>query len=333
MLARAQEEIPRGEGWLYEPKWDGFRAIVFRDGDDIDIVSRNGQPLKRYFPEVVEPITTGLPERCVVDGEIVLPSPSGLDFDMLGQRIHPAASRIALLSASHPTTLVLFDLLATGDRDLRDERFDHRRALLRESLSDAARIALTPQTGDPDIAATWFTRFEGAGLDGVVAKRADQPYRPGERAMIKVKHLRTADCVAGGYRAASADGLPGSLLLGLYDDDSVLHHVGNTTNFSARERREMQAKLAPYEGGTSFGSGRTPGGPSRWTRGRDVVTWVPLRPELVCEVTFDHMQGDRFRHHARFQRWRPDRDPQSCTYDQLALAEPFDLDEVLAARS
>jgi ATP-dependent DNA ligase len=330
MLARPADDIPRGEGWLYEPKWDGFRAITFVDGEDIRIASRTGQPLERYFSELIPRIRVALPQRCVVDGEIVLPSPTGLDFDMLGQRVHPAASRVAQLARSHPTTLVIFDLLAVDDRDLREERLDARRRSLVDALRPDPQLALTPQTDDADLAATWFTRFEGAGLDGVVAKRADQRYRSGERVMVKVKHQRTADCVVGGYRVASADGLPGSLLLGLYDSDGILHHVGNTTQFSAADRRRIRDLLAPYEGGESFGHGRTPGGPSRWTRGRDVANWKPLRPELVCEVAFDHMQRDRFRHHARLLRWRPDRDPRSCTYDQLVPAEPFDLGEVLS---
>jgi ATP-dependent DNA ligase len=330
MLAKAQTAIPHGDGWLYEPKWDGFRAIVFVDTDNIHIGSRNGQALERYFPELLPHIRAALPDRCVVDGEIIIPTPRGLDFDALQQRIHPAASRVAMLADKTPADLVLFDLLALGDADLRQSRFDERRALLTANVRPDPSVVLTPQTDDPATAEAWFTRFEGAGLDGVVAKRADQRYVSDQRVMVKVKHQRTADCVVGGYRVASADGLPGSLLLGLYGDDGTLHHVGNTTNFSAAGRRELSERLAPFAGGESFGFGHTLGGPSRWNRGRDTVTWTPVHPELVCEVTFDHMQGERFRHHARFLRWRADRDPRSCTFDQLVPPAPFELTEVLA---
>ena len=331
MLARSQPEIPRGEGWLYEPKWDGFRAIVFLDAGSVHIGSRNGQPLQRYFPELLDPIRAALPDPCVVDGEIVIPTAAGLDFDALQLRIHPAASRVAMLAQAQPAQLILFDLLADGDRDLREDRFDARRAALAGALRTGSGVALTPQTVDPGVAQTWFTRFEGAGLDGVVAKRADQPYRADQRVMVKVKHERTADCVVGAYRVASADGLPGALLLGLYDADGVLHYVGNTHAFSAAGRRELRDLLGPHEGGTSFGQGRSPGGPSRWNRGRDSRQTVSLHPALVCEVAYDHMQGERFRHPASFRRWRPDRAPGSCRFDQLEPPAPFDLAEVLRA--
>ena len=332
MLAKAQPQIPGGDGWLYEPKWDGFRAIVFIENGEVHIGSRNTQPLQRYFPELLDPLRAALPDPGVVDGEIIIPTAAGLDFDALQLRIHPAASRVAMLAREQPAQVVLFDMLAGGNRDLREERFDVRRALLAESLAAVDGVALTPQTDDADVAKTWFTRYEGAGLDGIVAKRADQPYRPDQRVMVKVKHERTADCVVGGYRVASADGLPGALLLGVYDDSGALHYIGNTHNFSAAGRRELRDILAPYEGGSAFGHGRAPGGLSRWNRGRDSKLTVGLAPGLVCEVAYDHMQGPRFRHPASFRRWRPDRDPASCTFAQLEPPAPFDLGEVLAGR-
>jgi ATP-dependent DNA ligase len=330
MLAKAQPEIPRGEGWLYEPKWDGFRAIIFIESGEVHIGSRNTQPLQRYFPELLDPLRAALPDPCVVDGEIVIATPDGLDFDALQLRIHPAASRVAMLAQQQPAQVILFDLLAVGDRDLREERFDTRRRLLVERLRPGEGIALTPQTDDAEVAAGWFTRYEGAGLDGVVAKRADQAYRADQRVMVKVKHERTADCVVGAYRVASADGLPGALLLGLYSDEGVLHYVGNTHTFSAAGRRELRDVLAPHEGGSAFGHGRAPGGLSRWNRGKQGKQTVDLAPALVCEVAYDHMQGPRFRHPASFRRWRPDRDPASCTFAQLEPPVPFDLREVLA---
>ena len=328
MLARLEDAIPEGPGWLYEPKWDGFRAIVFRDGSRIHIGSRRRQPLERYFPELVRAIDDELPQRCVVDGEIVIAGPSGLDFEALLLRIHPAASRINALAREAPSRFVAFDVLALEDDDLRAERFVVRRAALERMLEGATQAFVTPQTADPEEAARWFDRFEGAGLDGVVAKREDVPYLPGERVMVKVKHERTADCVVGGYRLSkSGDGV-GSLLLGLYDRAGILHNVGATSAFSAGERRELLTLLRPLEGGTSFVGGRSPGGPSRWRQGVDTA-WVSLEPELVCEVAFDHLQGDRFRHLTRFLRWRPDKDPRECTYDQLAPPRPFSLDEVV----
>lgn len=327
MLARAVQEIPEGEGILYEPKWDGFRTLVLRDGDRIHLQSRNGQPLERYFPELQAPLAAALPDRSVVDGELVVAGRQALDFDALLLRIHPAASRIEKLSRETPASYVAFDLLAAEGRDLRRRPFRERRRLLERSLHTGPRVLLTPQTGDPALAARWFERFEGAGLDGVIAKRADLPYVPGERVMWKIKHERTAECVVGGYRrAARGDGV-GSLLLGLYDDEGVLHYVGHTSSFGAKERRELLHELEPLRGGPSFGEGRTPGGPSRWSRGRS-LDWIPVRPERVCEVRFDHLQGDRFRHAARFLRWRPDRDPASCTFDQLAPPRPFRLAEL-----
>lgn len=337
MLAKLQEEMPRGDGWLYEPKWDGFRAIVFRDGDEVTIISRDGKTLERYFPELVRAVKEYLPRRAVVDGEVVISDRRGLDFEALLLRIHPAASRVKLLSESTPASFVAFDLLAHGDKDLRDTPLVKRRTLLERALKkttpipdkatkkDAVaalypgpRVALTPHTDDVDEATRWFDVFEEIGLDGVIAKRNDLLYVPGERVMVKIKHHRTADCVVGGYRLSKAGDGVGSLLLGLYDDAGVLHYVGHTSSFKANERRELLARLRKLEGGASFGGGRSPGGPSRWTGDRD-VSWVPLEPSIVCEVRFDHMQGDRFRHASRFVRWRTDKEPRECGFDQLPL--------------
>lgn len=326
MLARLEDEIPAGEGWRYEPKWDGFRAIVFRDGDQIEIASRNGQPLARYFPELLEAFARDLPERCVVDGEIVVAGKKGLDFDALLQRVHPAESRIRKLAQETPASFVAFDLLALGGEDLRPLPFAKRRATLARAVRVSDEVHLTPQSEDPKVARRWFMRFEGAGLDGVVAKRAELPYVEAERVMVKVKHRRTAECVVGGYRHAKQGGI-GSLLLGLYDEDGTLHYVGHTSAFSAKERKALVGFLAPFEGGRSFGAGRAPGGPSRWTRGES-TEWVPLAPKLVCEVAFDHLQGERFRHATQFLRWRPDKKPTECTFSQLAPTRPFSLSAV-----
>ncbi len=327
MLARAEDEIPAGAGLVYEPKWDGFRTLVYRDGDRLHLQSRKGQPLERYFPEMLAPLLASLPDGAVVDGELVVAGPRALDFDALLQRIHPAASRIARLAQETPASFVVFDLLAEGGSDLRALPFGERRRRLERALVPSARVLLTPQTDDPDLAARWFTQFEGAGLDGVIAKHTTLPYASGERVMAKIKHERTADCVVGGYRVASKGEGVGSLLLGLYDDAGVLHFVGHTSSFPAKERKALRERLKPLEGGPSFGAGRTPGGPSRWSLGRDLA-WTSLRPELVCEVRFDQLQGDRFRHATRFLRWRPDRDPRSCTYGQLEPPRPFRLREL-----
>jgi ATP-dependent DNA ligase len=330
MLAKLQTDIPRGEGWLYEPKWDGFRAIVFRDGDAVRIDSRNGQTLDRYFPEVVEQLRAALPERCVVDGEIVIAGERGLDFGRLQQRIHPAASRITRLSVETPASFIAFDLLAIGDEDLRGGPGAERRARLIAELRATPSVAITPQTVDADEAAEWFTRYEGAGLDGVIAKQAAQPYVEGERLWVKVKHRRTVDCVVGGYRLAIAAGAGvASLLLGLYDGEGRLHLVGHTSSFKADERRALLEKLRPLEGGESFGGGRTPGGPSRWTQGKRDESWTAVSPVLVCEVSFDYMQGERFRHAARFHHWRTDKDPRDCTFDQLVPPVRIDLSDVV----
>jgi ATP-dependent DNA ligase len=348
MLAKLARELPASGGklgdLLYEPKWDGFRAIVFRDGDDLEIGSRNEKPLTRYFPDLVEPLRANLPDRCVVDGEVVIATEHGLDFDRLSLRIHPAESRVAMLAEETPAAFVAFDLLAEGDTDLREQPFRERRARLVAALQGAhAPVFLTPATTDRDTAAQWFDRFEGAGLDGVVAKPLDGAYEEGKRTMQKVKHLRTADCVVGGFRYHK-DGVGiGSLLLGLYDDAGVLHHVGVASSFSTSARAELLADLEPFRDGAlddhpwrtwaeadaeAAASGqRRPGAQSRWNAGKD-LSWEPLRLELVAEVAYEHLQGDRFRHTARFQRWRPDRTPDSCTYEQLEVPVPMELQEI-----
>jgi ATP-dependent DNA ligase len=336
MLAKLAREMPVADALFYEPKWDGFRCIVFRDGDEIELGSRNEKPLTRYFPELLEPMRTQLPDRCVLDGEIVIAGPGGLDFDALLQRIHPAASRVRMLSESTPASFVAFDLLGIGDRDMRGEAFASRRTLLEESMSAVEPpIFLTPCTRSTEVAMDWFSRFEGAGLDGVVAKRDNDLYKEGERVMVKVKHDRTADCVVGGFRRHKQDGHVGSLLLGLYDESETLHHVGVCSAFTAKRRLELVDELEPYRAtdlsshpwaGWVEGSqgSRMPGGQSRWTGGRD-LSWEVLRPELVCEVAYDHLQGNRFRHATNFRRWRPDRDPESCTYAQLDAVAPAEL--------
>ena len=345
MLAKLARELPRPGNLLYEPKWDGFRCIVFRDGDEIELGSRNERPLTRYFPELLDPLRAQLPERCVVDGEVVIATSHGLDFEALLQRIHPAASRIRLLAQETPSSFVAFDLLALGDEDLRERPFAERRAALEAALAGVQPpVHLTPATRDRDVAGEWFDRFEGAGLDGVVAKPLDLPYRENERAMLKVKHARTADCVVGGFRWHKDGGTVGSLLLGLHDDAGTLHHVGVASAFSVARRKELVEELAPYRENALEGhpwaawasapeglGGRMPGGPSRWNAGRD-LSWEPLRPERVVEVAYDHLQGDRFRHATQFVRWRPDRDPRSCTYSQLETAVPEELSAVFGAR-
>ncbi len=331
MLARAAPDIPREGSWLYEPKWDGFRAIVFRDGANVHIASRNALALERYFPELIEPLKAALPEHSIVDGEVVIATDHGLDFDALQQRIHPAASRVRMLAEKTPASVVLFDLLGLDDDDLRERPLTERRGGLTRAVASSPTVGVTPQTTDPDEAATWFTRYEGAGLDGVVAKEPSGTYRPGERRWVKVKHLRTVDCVIGGYRLAKDGKGIGSLLLGLYDADGALHHVGHTSSFDAAERRAILASLQPLVGGDSFGHGRTPGGPSRWQRSAD-NGYTAVSPELVCEVSFDHLQSGRFRHASRFLRWRPDKDPRSCDFDQLSPPEAFSLDDILVTR-
>ncbi len=331
MLARAAPEIPHDGSWLYEPKWDGFRAIVFRDGENVHVASRNALALERYFPELLDPLRDALPDRCIVDGEVVIATDHGLNFDALQLRIHPAASRVKMLSEQTPASVVLFDLLALGEDDLRERPLEERRRGLMDAIASSPSVGVTPQTVDADEAAQWFMRYEGAGLDGVVAKDPAGTYRPGERRWIKVKHLRTVDCVVGGFRVAkTGDGI-GSLLLGLYDADGALHHVGHTSSFDAAERRAILEQLRPLVGGESFGQGRTPGGPSRWSRSADSA-WTSVSPDIVCEVSFDHLQGGRFRHASRFLRWRPDKAPRSCDFEQVSPPEEFSLEDILVTR-
>jgi ATP-dependent DNA ligase len=337
MLAKPQPAIPTGDGWRYEPKWDGFRALVFRDGPDLYIQSRDLKPLNRYFPELEAPLLAlgGPDARFVLDGETVIATDDGLQFEALLLRIHPAASRVAMLAEQSPASFVAFDCLAEGDRDLRSAPFSERReALERVVAGPPASVLLTPATEDANLAERWFTEFEGAGLDGVIAKRADGPYLPNKREMAKIKHARTADCAVAGFRWHNygPGTLVGSLLLGLYNDAGQLQHVGVTSSFSAARRAELVDELAPYRENAMEGhpwrgwaewqesegadGRRLPGATSRWNRGKD-LSWVPLRVELVCEVAYDHLQGDRFRHGTTFVRWRPDRQPSDCRYDQL----------------
>ncbi|HEY1828348.1 MAG TPA: ATP-dependent DNA ligase [Acidimicrobiales bacterium] len=340
MLAKLSRDLPRAEGMYYEPKWDGFRCIVFRDGDEVVLGSRNEKPLTRYFPELIAPLQSQLPDQCVLDGEIVLVGPDGLDFDALSNRIHPAASRVNMLAETTPASFVAFDLLALGERDLCATPYRERRRELEKVLKKAkAPLHLTPATTDPDVAHQWFMNFEGAGLDGVVAKDGELHYLPNKRSMIKVKHQRTADCVVAGFRWHKDGGIVGSLLLGLYDGDGALHHVGVTSSFTAARRQELVAELEPYRAGAEeahpwaeWGKAETrrPGGVSRWSTGKD-MTWEPLRIELVCEVAYDHLQENRFRHATTFQRWRPDRAPASCTYSQLDTPVPAELTQVFGA--
>ncbi len=334
MLAKLVTELPRAEGLRYEPKWDGFRSIVFRSGNEVVLSSRNARPLTRYFPELVASLHEALPERCVVDGEIVIAGPDGLDFEALLQRIHPAESRVRRLAAETPASFVAFDLLAEGTSDLCAAPFSARRERLEALLGGASgAVRVTPQTTDPALAADWLARFEGAGLDGVVAKSPDLPYRPGERVMWKIKHGRTAECVVAGYRDHKAGGV-GSLVLGLYDG-TTLRHVGVCSGFSVKRRKELLDELAPvalerpedHPWHAARSAGPTP---SRWKSDAELALH-PLRPELVVEVAYDHRQGDRFRHATAFVRWRPDRDPSSCTLDQLEVVAPVELAEVFGS--
>ena len=346
MLAKLADELPAAGDFLYEPKWDGFRAIVFRGEESVFIQSRDLRPLDRYFPELHAALLANLPAGLVVDGEIVIATPHGLDFDALQLRLHPAASRVAKLAAETPASLVAFDVLAAEGRDLRGAPQSERRALLERVLVDIKRpIHLTPMTRDAAVALDWLSRFEGAGLDGVIVKPAHSVYEPGKRAMIKVKHARTADCVVAGFRwhKAGRNELIGSLLLGLYDDRGRLHHVGVTSSFTMTTRKALSEELAPlreraldehpwreWAGTEGDEMTRMPGGQSRWSAGKD-LSWEPLRIERVCEVKYDHMQGRRFRHAATFQRWRPDKDPRACDYDQLEVTTPYELEKVFGA--
>jgi ATP-dependent DNA ligase len=344
MLAKLSRELPVGDQYVYEPKWDGFRCIVFRDGDDIELGSRNEKPLTRYFPELPPALRANLPERCVIDGEIVIPGAEGLDFDALLQRIHPAASRVNMLAKETPASFVAFDLLALDDDDLMERPFAERRQLLEKALKKAkAPVHLTPATNDPERARDWFERFEGAGLDGVVAKAVDLAYVPDKRLMLKVKHERTADCAVAGFRWHKDGEGVGSLLLGLYDDAGTLHHVGVATSFSAAVRKQLVDELEPLRANAVDGhpwqswaeaqmdqAQRLPGAGNRWNAGKD-MSWEPLRVERVAEVGYDNLQGDRFRHATKLVRWRPDREPASCTYAQLERPVPEVLAEVFGA--
>ena len=340
MLAQLTTELPPGDGWLFEPKWDGFRAIVFRSGERLYIQSRDLKPLGRYFPELEALLRKRLPERSVVDGEIVIVGERGLDFDALQMRLQPAESRVRKLAAEIPASFVAFDLLAEGEFDLRSLPQSERRSRLEAALAgEAEGVHLTPCSRDRALAGEWFHRFEGAGLDGVVAKHQDTPYLPGKRVMVKVKHARTADCVVAGFRwhKQGPGTHAGSLLLGLFDDKGALHHVGVTSSFTMAARRKLAEELEPlrkdalaehpwrhWAEGIGDGSQRMPGGQSRWSAGKD-LSWEPLRVERVCEVKYDHLQGDRFRHAAVFLRWRPDKQPADCRYDQLEITPPAEL--------
>lgn len=345
MLAKLADELPAGD-YLYEPKWDGFRAIAFRGDDDVYIQSRDLRPLDRYFPELHEALLARLPQSSVVDGEIVIATAHGLDFDRLQLRLHPAASRVEKLAKETPSSFIAFDLLSLGERNLMNEPQAARRAALEKLLTNVERpIHLTPMTRDRATALDWLTRFEGAGLDGVIAKPVSETYQPGKRAMIKVKHARTAECVVAGFRwHKSGKDAIGSLLLGLYDDNGRLQHVGVTSSFTMAMRRQLVKELEPLRkeamrdhpwrewASAMAESGRMPGAQSRWSAGKD-LSWEPLRIERVCEVKYDHMQGDRFRHAAQFLRWRPDKPPKDCRYDQLEVTKPYELERIFSSGS
>jgi ATP-dependent DNA ligase len=337
MLAKRVDEIPTGEYWLFEPKWDGFRALIFREAEEILVQSRDGKSLNRYFPELIESLRRQLPDRCVLDGEIVIASARGLDFDALQLRIHPAASRVNLLSKQIPASIVFFDLLCEDNRNLMNEPFQFRRKILEKLLSSAeAPLHLTPASTERAVALDWFRRFEGAGLDGVMAKQTSGVYEPDKRVMLKVKHERDCDCVVAGFRwhKNGEDTAVGSLLLGLYNGSGSLQHVGVCASFTQAKRRELVEYLEPYRKDAMVdhpwkrevadGNRRMPGGQSRWSQGKD-LSWEPLRPELVVEVAYEHMQGDRFRHMAQFRRWRLDKRPRDCTYAQLEVVPPQEL--------
>lgn len=344
MLAKAVREVPQAPGMHYEPKWDGFRCVGFRDGAEVELGSRNDRPLTRYFPELLGVLREALPPRCVVDAEIVVVTDAGLDFDTLQNRLHPAESRVRKLAQQTPASFVVFDLLALDDRDLTGEPFRERRRILEGMLdSTLAQVVLTPVTRDVEVAHDWFTRFEGAGFDGVMAKPGDLPYQQGKRAMWKVKHERTADCVVAGFRWHTDGEGVGSLLLGLFDDHGTLHHVGVASSFTAARRKELVTELAPlrdhaldghpwrdWADAQAHGSGRMPGGVSRWTGQKD-LSWEPLRVELVAEVRYEHVLSGRFRHGGRLVRFRPDRQPESCTYGQLEEVAPAELAAVFGA--
>ena len=345
MLAKRVSELPTSGTWIFEPKWDGFRALVFRDADEIFIQSRDEKPLNRYFPELLEPLKSQLPQRCVLDGEIVLSRDGALEFELLQLRLHPAASRVKLLSEETPASIVFFDLLSESDRDLRSMPFEERRREMESILSAAEPpIHLTPATSDLSVAADWFRRFEGAGLDGVVAKPASGTYESNKRVMLKVKHERDCDCVVAGFRwhKKGERSAVGSLLLGLFDDAGELHHVGVCASFTDKKRQELVEYLAQYRESALVehpwrkwatqefeNARRIPGAQSRWSQGKD-LSWEPIRPELVVEVAYDHMQGSRFRHTAQFRRWRTDKKPSDCTYAQLEVVPAQELAVIFA---
>jgi len=344
MLAKLADTLPTGESFLFEPKWDGFRAIVFRGTSDVFIQSRDLRPFDRYFPELHDLLLDKLPSGCVIDGEIVIATPTGLDFDALQMRLHPAASRVAKLAKETPASFVAFDMLAVDGRSVMSATQSERRALLEKTLSNVEPpVHVTPMTLDHGVAAQWLEHFEGAGLDGVIAKPAEIPYQPGKRVLLKVKHARTADCVVAGFRwHKSGKDVVGSLLLGLYDDRGVLQHVGVTSAFTMAIRRHLALDLAPLRkdamkdhpwrewASIDDAATRMPGAQSRWSAGKD-LSWEPLRIERVCEVKYDHLQGDRFRHAAIFIRWRPDKSPRDCRYDQLEVTTPYELEKVFGA--
>lgn len=346
MLAKRVSTIPEGDEWIFEPKWDGFRVLVFKDGEEILLQSRDEKPLGRYFPELLPPLAAQLPERCVLDGEIVIANERGLDFEALQNRLHPAAKRVNMLAKETPAAVVFWDLLCLGDRDLRNEPFHARRAELMSMLEKAVPpIHVTPATTDRRVAEDWFSRFEGAGFDGVMAKQRASVYEANKRTMLKVKHERECDCVVAGFRwHKGGEGTAlGSLVLGLFGNDGTLHHVGVAASFTAEKRKELVKFLEPYRenalenhpwkewaGGEEQHDGaRKPGAKSRWSQGKD-LSWVPLRIELTVQVAYDHMQGTRFRHTAQFRRWRPDKAPKDCTFDQLEVVPPQELAAIFA---
>jgi ATP-dependent DNA ligase len=348
MLAKLRSDVPEGDGWVYEPKWDGFRAIVFRDRDEVRVQSRDEKPLERYFPELLDPLREQLPERCVLDGEIVIAREGALDFEALQMRLHPAASRVKKLAAELPSSIVFWDVLCAGDESLLGAPFRARRTRLEAILANARPpIFLTPATTDRAVALDWFRRFEGAGFDGVMAKPADGVYEPNKRVMFKVKHERDCDCVVAGFRwhKGSEGTAVGSLLLGLFDEGGDLQHVGVCASFTTAKRRELVSFLGPYRENaiadhpwrawaelmSAEPAQRMPGGKSRWSQGKD-LSWEPLRPELVVQVAYDHMQGTRFRHTAQFRRWRPDKSPRDCTFAQLEVVPPQELGAIFGAR-
>jgi ATP-dependent DNA ligase len=348
MLAKRVAELPSGEGWTYEPKWDGFRTIVFKDGDEIFLQSRDEKPLNRYFPELLPPLLEQLPARCVLDGEIVIARNGALDFEALQMRLHPAASRVKMLSEQIPASIAFFDLICEGDVDLTGHPFEERRRRLEAALGGAKPpLHVTPATVDRALAADWFRRFEGAGFDGVMAKPASGHYAPNKREWLKIKHERECDCVVAGFRwhKKGSGTMVGSLLLGLFGDAGKLEHVGVCASFSDAKRKELVSFLAPYRenalsthpwrawashGVESGGEQRMPGGQSRWSQGKD-LSWEPLRPELVIEVAYDHMEGSRFRHTAQFRRWRPDKRPEDCTYAQLEVVPPEEVSRIFGS--